>query len=259
VSIVREGLLVIRSVLFTSFMGLSAGIGAIIVILLFWAPWSVKWTVTVGWCRLQLWAGRVICGMHIVVEGLDNLPDEPSVIMIKHTTALETYWHVTVFPPTTWVIKRELLWLPLFGWALALVLKPISIDRKRGGAAVRQVIDKGSARLAAGTWVTIFPEGTRMPPGETRRYGVSGAALAQAAGVKIVPVAHNAGDFWTRRSIRKRPGTVRFVIGPPIDASTQPPKQTNLIVQDWIEGRMREISATYKDKQGGTDGGAELP
>ena len=94
-------------------------------------------------------------------------------------------------------------------------------------------------------WVTIFPEGTRVAPGETRKYGISGAALAHEAGVPIVPVAHNAGDFWRRREFTKRPGTVRFVIGPPIDASSQPPKETTLIVQDWIETKMREISSAY--------------
>jgi 1-acyl-sn-glycerol-3-phosphate acyltransferase len=166
--------------------------------------------------------------------------------MIKHTTALETYWQVTAFPRTTWVIKREILWIPLFGWAVALLLDPIAINRSSGRRAVKQVIEKGSRKLAGGIWVTVFPEGTRMPPGETRKYGVSGAALAQSAGVKIVPVAHNAGDLWQRRSFLKRPGTVRFVIGPPIDASTQAPKETNAIVQAWIEGKMRDISVHYQ-------------
>ena len=102
--------------------------------------------------------------------------------------------------------------------------------------------------MAEGTWVTIFPEGTRVPPGETRRYGVSGAALAQQASVPIVPVAHNAGDFWRRREFAKRPGTVRFVIGPPISAEGRAPRETNLVVQAWIEEKMQEISSAYGDK-----------
>ena len=165
--------------------------------------------------------------------------------MIKHTSTLETYGHVPMFPRTAWVVKRELIWTPFVGWAIALVLNPIAINRGRGRSAVRQVIDQGKERLASGTWVTIFPEGTRMPPGETRKYGISGAALAHEAGVPIVPVAHNAGDFWRRREFTKRPGTVRFVIGPPIDASSRRPKETNQVVQDWIEGKMREISSAY--------------
>jgi 1-acyl-sn-glycerol-3-phosphate acyltransferase len=152
-----------------------------------------------------------------------------------------------MFPKTAWVVKRELLWVPVVGWAIGLVLNPIAINRSKGRSAVKQVIEKGKQRLAEGTWVTIFPEGTRVPYGETRKYGISGAALAQGAGVKIVPVAHNAGDFWRRHEFfSMRPGTVRFCIGEPIDASGQSPKETNLIVQEWIEAKMGEISAAYK-------------
>ena len=130
---------------------------------------------------------------------------------------------------------------------MKLALDPIFINRGSGRSAVKQVIGKGKKKLAEGSWVTIFPEGTRMPPGETRRYGVSGAALARDAGCKIIPVAHNAGDYWGRRSVIKRPGKIRCVIGPPIDPSGRDPKETNLIVQDWIESKMREISVLYQD------------
>jgi 1-acyl-sn-glycerol-3-phosphate acyltransferase len=192
----------------------------------------------------MLLAGRVICGLRYVVEGQDNIPGEPSVILIKHSTVFETYAQLVFFPIQTWVLKRELKWLPIFGWGLAL-MKPIAINRGAGHSAVQQVIEQGKALLAEGIWVTVFPEGTRVAPGKTKKYGISGAALAREAGVKIVPVAHNAGDFWPRRGIIKRPGLIRFVIGPPIDASGQAPKETNLIVQDWIESKMREISDGY--------------
>ena len=241
-------MLFIRSLLFIAFGGITVAIGALLVLLTFWAPSKVHWAITVGYCRLAVWAGRFFCGMDPVVEGLENLPDEPSVIMIKHTSTLETYWHVTVFPKTAWVIKREVMWVPLLGWAMKLMLDPIFINRSAGRTAVKQVIADGRKKLDAGIWVTIFPEGTRMSPGETRRYGVSGAALARATGCKIVPVAHNAGDFWGRRSIIKRPGKVRFCIGPPIDAAGRDPKEINLIVQDWIESKMNEISEVYKKK-----------
>ena len=247
-------MLIIRSLLFTAFLFLTAIFSGFVVLVTFWAPDRWKWWLTVSWCRLSVWAGEFFCGMNVVVEGRENIPDEPSVLMIKHTTALETYWQVTAFPKTAWVIKRELLWIPFFGWAIALALDPIAINRGKGRRAVKEVIAKGKARLDDGTWVTVFPEGTRVPPGETRKYGISGAALAEAAGVKIVPVAHNAGDLWVRRGFTKRPGTVRFVIGPPIDASTQSPKETNLIVQDWIESTMNEISTVYQQKQGRESG-----
>lgn len=221
---------------------------AVLIVLLFWAPHTVRWRVCRAYCRLTLWAGEFFCGMRVVVEGQENLPDEASVVMIKHTTTLETYGHVPLFPRTSWVIKREITWMPIFGWAIALALEPIAIHRGSRRKAVKQVIQQGKERLADGTWVTIFPEGTRVPPGETRRYGVSGAALAKEAGVPIVPVAHNAGDFWQRREFGKRAGTVRFVIGPPISAQGRPPRDTNLVVQAWIEDKMREISSAYGEK-----------
>ena len=220
---------------------------SVVLILLFWAPATWRRFCLVTFCRFALWAGDVICGMKVVVEGTENIPDSPSVIMIKHTTILETYGHVPMFPTNAWVIKRELLWAPFFGWAIGLVLNPIAINRGRGRSAVKQVIEKGKRRLADGIWVTIFPEGTRVPPGETRKYGISGAALAHEAGVQIVPVAHNAGDCWRPREFSMHPGLIRFCIGPPIDASAQPPKETNALVQSWIESKMREISSAYSD------------
>lgn len=240
----------LRSFLFSLYMGVSALTAASLVLLFFWAPFRFKWWLTVSWCQSMVWAGDFFCGLKVVVEGRENIPDEPSVIMIKHTTALETYWHVTAFPRTSWVVKRELLWVPIFGWAIALLLKPIGINRSARRSSVRQVIDEGTERLRSGIWVTIFPEGTRMPAGETRRYGTSGAALAKSAGVRIVPVAHNAGDFWPRRGFLKRPGTVYFRIGPPIDAGGRSPQETNLIVQDWVENTMYEISEVYRQKRG---------
>ncbi len=236
----------VRSFLFTLYMAVSALLAGAIVILFFWAPFRFRWWLTVTWCRSMVVAGDLLCGLKVVVEGRENIPDEASVIMIKHTTALETYWQVTEFPMATWVVKRELQWIPLFGWAIALALRPIGINRKAGRSAVKQVIKEGKQRLNDGVWITIFPEGTRMPAGETRRYGTSGAALAKAADVKIVPVAHNAGDFWPRRGFMKQAGTVRFVIGPPIDAQGRPPQETSLMVQDWVESTMHEISAAYQ-------------
>ncbi len=252
-------MLTIRSIIFTGFLFASAIVTSMIVLLVFWAPIRVPWAITVGWCRLALRAGDFLCGLKVVVEGRENIPDTPSVVMIKHTTVLEAYWQVTAFPRTAWVVKRELFWVPFFGWALKLLLTPIGINRDAGSSAIKQVINQGVIRLADGVWVTIFPEGTRMPPGETRRYGISGAALAQAAGCLIVPVAHNAGDFWPKRGLRKRPGIVRFRIGPPIDASQQSAKETSQLVQNWIETTMLDLSAVYKEKQRSSNHGTERP
>lgn len=243
-------MLVIRSLLYNIFGFGTVMIVSILLVLLFWTPYRVRWALCVAWCRLAVWAADFFCGIKTVVEGEERLPTAPSVILIKHTSTLETLWQVTFFPQAAWVLKREILKAPFFGWAIGLALEPIAIDRKSGGPAVKQVIRQGKEKLDNGIWVTIFPEGTRMPPGETRKYGISGAALAKEANVLIVPVAHNAGDMWTRRSFNKKPGTVRFCIGPPIDASLQSPKETNLIAQDWIENKMQEISRVYQRKQG---------
>jgi 1-acyl-sn-glycerol-3-phosphate acyltransferase len=216
----------LRSLFFLIFGAVTASLTATFLLLLFWAPQSWRSKITASYCRMLLRAGDLICGMKVVLEGAENIPNDPSVIMIKHSTTLETYGHVPLFPPTAWVVKRELTWIPFIGWAIRLVLQPMAIKRSAGRSAVMQVITQGKERLANGTWVTIFPEGTRVDPGQTRKYGVSGAALAKEAGVMLV----------------------RFCVGPPIDPQGRSPKETNLIVQGWIENKMAEISSVYQDK-----------
>lgn len=237
----------LRGLLFTAVMYAAALVGSSLVVLLFWAPHRARWAIAKGWADTCLWAGRVICGLDVSTEGQENIPDEPCVFLIKHTTALETYWQIAALPPSSWVLKRELLWLPVFGWSLA-VMKSIAIDRKAGGSAIKQVIDKGKVRIQSGMSVCVFPEGTRVPPGETRRYGVSGAALAHEAGCPVVPVAHNAGDLWPKRGMAKKPGKIRFCIGPPIMPGDRKAKETNRLAQKWIEGKMHEISSVYRGR-----------
>ena len=147
-----------------------------------------------------------------------------------------------MFPEQTWVIKRELMWVPVLGWVLKL-LTPIALNRRAGSSAVQQVLEQGTRHLEHGLWVAIFPEGTRVPAGESRRYGLSGALLASAAGRPIVPVAHNAGDFWPRRGWLKKRGTIRVVIGPPIATAGREPREINDEAQRWIEGTVAKIRA----------------
>ena len=241
-------MLLLRSFVFTVVSFGSVLVAAAVLVLTFWAPQRFHSWLCFTWCSFAVWVARPICGIRVEIEGRENIPAEPCVVMLKHTSTFETYWHVTLFPKTVWVLKKEMMSIPLIGWAISLALNPIAIDRSSGASAVKQVIRQGTERLAAGTWVSVFPEGTRMPPGETRTYGISGAALAREANVKILPVAHNADDFWGRVSSVKRPGVIRVRVGPLIDAASQPPKETNLIVQQWIETQMHEISRAYKDK-----------
>lgn len=233
-------MLLLRSLAFDVWFFVSVMAFASLVFLTWPFPYAVRYGLTRGWARGMLWAGRFFCGLDYSVEGLENLPDRPSVILAKHSTVFEAYALIAYLPRQTWVAKRELSWIPIFGWGFA-ALKPITIDRSAGGSAVAQVISQGKARLAEGIWVTVFPEGTRVPPGETRRYGISGAALARDAGCPIVPVAHNAGEFWPRRSVIKRPGRIRVCVGPPIEPGGRTPKETNVVVQEWIEAKMAEI------------------
>ena len=210
-------------------------------------PYPFRFAIARAWSKGMLWMGRLTCGLDWVLEGEENLPPGANVLYIKHSSIFEAYSHIGIFPRQTWVVKKELLMVPVMGWGMA-ALKCIAINRGAGGQAVKQVITLGKKRLAEGIWVSIFPEGTRMEPGKTRRYGVSGAALAKEAGCLIVPVAHNARDFFPRTGLPDRPGRIRFCVGPPIDPSAQDPKETNLIAQDWIESKMSDISEGYKNQ-----------
>ena len=235
----------IRSVVFQIWFYVSAVTAASVIVLCAPFGFSTRFAIARAWGHGMLWGGRFFCGLNYVVEGSEHIPGKASVIMIKHSTVFETYAQLVAFPPQTWVLKRELQWIPIFGWGLAL-MKPIAIDRGAGHRAVTQVIELGKQRLASGIWVSIFPEGTRVAAGQSKKYGISGAALAVETGCLIVPVAHNAGDFWPRRGLSKRPGLIRFCIGPPIDPAGRTAKETNRLVQDWIENKMAEISEFHR-------------
>jgi len=206
------------------------------------APLRRPWTygVAVAWVDSMFWLLRRLCGLDYRVEGLEHLPKRSSIVLMKHSSAWETLAQIKIFPRQTWVLKRELMWVPILGWVL-WVLSPIAIDRRGGGAAVQQVVDQGRERLMAGVWVMVFPEGTRMPAGQTRRYGLSGVLLASAMGLPVIPVAHNAGYYWPRRGWLKRPGTIRVVIGAPIETRGVEPRVVNEQAQRWVEDTLARI------------------
>ena len=230
----------VGSILFTSLMFISVPFYGAVALLTAPLPHRYTYAIAVAWVDSMLWLLRVLCRLDYVVEGREHLPARSSIVLLKHSSAWETLAQLKIFPHQTWVLKRELMWLPVFGWVLAL-LKPIAIDRRGGSAAVQQVLDQGGERLAAGFWVMIFPEGTRMPVGQTRRYGMSGVLLAQAEGLPVVPVTHNAGYFWPRRGWLKKPGTIRVVIGPPIETKGVDARAVNERAQQWIETTLTEL------------------
>jgi 1-acyl-sn-glycerol-3-phosphate acyltransferase len=230
------------SIAFTLYLFVSVPVYGTLVLPTILLSRRVTYAAAVAWAKSVLFMLRWLCKLDYVVEGGEHLPPRSSVVLMKHSSAWETLAQLVIFPRQTWVLKRELTWVPVFGWVL-LALHPIAIDRRGGGAAVQQVLAQGQARLAAGLWVVVFPEGTRVPAGQTRRYGMSGALLAGAAGLPVVPVAHNAGDFWPRRSWLKRPGTIRVVIGPPISTSGVEPRLVNERTQRWIEATIARLGA----------------
>jgi 1-acyl-sn-glycerol-3-phosphate acyltransferase len=231
----------LRSLVYTTWLFVGTAIYAVIVLLLSWLPSKQLYRVANSWSHTQLWVLKVCCGLSYRVEGTENIIPGAHVSMWKHSSAWETIAQAGIFPPQSWVLKRELMWIPLVGWALHF-LRPIAINRSAGASAVNQVVDQGKQRLASGLWVLVFPEGTRVAAGETRKYGVSGALLASRAGCKIIPVAHNAGLFWPRRGWVKKPGVIQVAIGPPIDAAGRDARELNDEVRAWIEAKLASMT-----------------
>jgi 1-acyl-sn-glycerol-3-phosphate acyltransferase len=229
------------SVVFTIYLFVSVAIWGPVVLVLRLAGYGPCYRGILLWVDGTLWMLRILCGLRHEVEGLDHLPDANAVIFVKHSSTWETIAQLKLFPKQTWVMKRELLWAPILGWVLA-GLRPIGINRAGGRIAVDQVVRLGSKRLAEGFWVIIFPEGTRVPFGQTKRYGISGTLLAQAAGRPIVPVAHNAGAFWPRRGWLKKRGTIRVVVGRPVMVAGRDPRKVNEEIQAWVESEIGALS-----------------
>jgi 1-acyl-sn-glycerol-3-phosphate acyltransferase len=236
----------LRSVIFTAYMMISALLFGAFMTLCFWAPYRTQFAIARCWARMIFWLLDKLCGLKFSVEGRERIPAGNHIVMSNHTSAWETIAQFLIFPPQVWVLKRELLWIPCIGWGLKL-LRPISINRGAGHRAVNQVIEQGKARLADGLWIIIFPEGTRVTAGETRKFGVSGALLATETGKFIVPLAHNAGNFWVRRGLLKKPGTVRVIIGEPIGALGKDPRKLNDEVKQAIEAGLTAIAARSAD------------
>jgi 1-acyl-sn-glycerol-3-phosphate acyltransferase len=229
----------LASLIFTIFLFLWTGFYAVwfstVAVLI---PFPYRSKLARGWGKMLLLMLRLICRLDYRIEGLENLPPGNHIALLKHSSSWETFAQVALLPDQVWVLKRELTWVPFLGWALRF-MHAIAIDRGAGAAAVRSVLAQGKQRLAEGLWIVIFPEGTRMAPGQTRRYGISGALLAAENDRYIVPVAHDAGYYWPRRGLYKKPGTIRVVFGPPIAVAGRDARAVNEEAQKWIEAHSR--------------------
>ncbi|MBI5006313.1 MAG: 1-acyl-sn-glycerol-3-phosphate acyltransferase [Nitrosomonadales bacterium] len=230
----------IRSLIFFIVQLVWTPIYASLVVFVFPLPPHTRYRIASGLAYSTIWLLRVICGIKMEVRGAENIPAQPHIVMCKHQSAWETFALQTVFPDQVWVLKRELLWLPFFGWGLA-VTSPIAIDRSKGKQAMKQLLEQGKDRLDNGFCVVIFPEGTRMPYGVRGKYKIGGAMLGESTGAPVVPVAHNAGKFWSRNAFLKHPGTIVMSIGRPIDPKGLKAEEINRRVEDWIENEMTKL------------------
>lgn len=230
----------VRSFIFLIVYAFTAILFSTVGVLLWPLPFKQRYWVVSRWAVMNIWLLKIICGLKLEVEGRENILAEPCVILCKHQSAWETLALQAVFPPQVWVLKRELLWIPFFGWGLAS-LRPIAIDRNAGRQALNQVIEQGKERLQSGAMVVVFPEGTRLPPGTIGRFGVGGARLAVEASVPVVPVAHNAGHFWAKRGFLKKPGVIKMVIGAKIDTQDLSAAAVNLQAYEWMTQTMTQL------------------
>jgi 1-acyl-sn-glycerol-3-phosphate acyltransferase len=205
-------------------------------------PPLARYRVISAWSRLIVWAADRICGIRYRVIGAENIPREPCIVLAKHESAWETLALQVILPPQVWVIKRELLWIPFFGWGLAM-LSPIAIDRKAGPRALKQMADQGRKRLRDGFNIVIFPEGTRAAPGKRGLYQLGGAWLAVQMRASVLPVAHNAGTYWPKNALLKRPGVITVSLGPVIQPNGRKPAALMQDIERWIENETQRIRA----------------
>lgn len=241
VSILSKTSILIRSAIFSFLMLTLTIIYSFICIAAFPFPLHYRYKLVTIYTRLILWLLKWLCSIDYKVTGLEHIPqDRSGIILSKHQSTWETFFLQGLFHEAAIILKRELLWVPFFGWGLATI-DPIAINRSAKSSAMSQIINKGRKCLEAGRWILVFPEGTRIPPGKVGNYRMGGARLATATGYPIIPVAHNAGRFWPKRSFIKTPGTIQVFIGPLIESKNRAPEEVLAEAKQWIEGMMLKI------------------
>ena len=233
--------LYLRSSVFLLLFSLLTVIYAFPMVFAFLLPLMWRYRLLKGYPITVLWLLKACCGLSHRIEGWENLPSEPAIVFSKHQSTWETMCLTAYLPAAAYVAKRELLWVPFFGWGMAS-LRFITINRSAGRKAVDQMVRQAKDRLKQGLWIVIFPEGTRRAAGAPPQYKIGGAVMATAAAAPVVPVALNAGEFWPRHSLIKWPGEITLSIGPTIESLEKTPEQVRQEAQTWIEQKMTEIA-----------------
>lgn len=232
----------VRSALYLLLLAVTVTPWSFVVLTGWLFPVHTRYRLCVKWTEFAIWAAKVVCGIRYEVRGRENLPDAPAIVMPKHQSTWETLWLPGAMPrDLTFVYKKELHWVPFFGWGIASA-QMISIDRSKGRDAFEQVVEQGTDRLGRGWWIVIFPEGTRTPPGSTKRYKTGGARLAVRTGALAIPIAVNSGELWPRKAFLKKPGTITVSILPPIDPRGRTAEELNALVEAAIETEMRRLA-----------------
>ena len=230
----------VRALVFLLFQTFVTPFYAAAMLLFFWLPRVPLYKMAASWCRVVLFGARWICGIRYRIEGLDNVPKTPSIVLSKHSSTWETLALTQFFPPLAYVAKKELLSIPFFGWGFRLA-SPITIDRSAGTDAMQQIAVQGRERFSQGFWIVLYPEGTRIPPGRRAKYKTGGARLAVELGVSVIPVAHNAGYLWPKGLFGKHPGTLTMSIGKAIPSVGRDAQSLMAEVESWIEAEVARL------------------
>jgi len=241
-------MLFIRSLLFALALLIITPVWAVVCLIAMFLPYNQRFYVASRWNVTTIWLAKVLCGIRYEIKGHEKLPKGSAILLAKHQSAWETIFLAPHMPrPLVFILKKELLYIPFFGWVLGL-MRMIPIDRQQSTRALRKIMQEGKKRLKEGLWIILFPEGTRVPVGEKGIYKGSGTRLAIETGAKIVPIAHNSGECWPRNGFIKKPGLITVSIGDAISPEGKTADELMRQVENWIETEMRNISPhIYKD------------
>jgi len=236
-------LLTIRSLFFyIGYIALTIWFGVTGIMLFGWQPYAIRRRYILLWNRLAIFWLKFTCGVRYQVEGLENIPEGPFVVLSNHQSQWETFYLQLLFQPLATIMKRELLNIPGFGWGLRL-LKPIAINRGKPRDAMKQMLAKGRHRIEEGISVLVFPEGTRAPNNQIKKYARGGAALAVESNAPLVMVAHNAGSHWPPHQFIKYPGTIQVRIAEIVDRKDKTSRELTELAQCWIQAQLKEMSS----------------